>query len=53
MRDKVGCGGTGIVLVYVGDAVCADIGTWVVVLYVGVGATMLRRDGVALGVAVG
>ena len=40
-------------LAYVGDAVGAGIGFWVVVLYVGVGSTMLRRDGVALGVAEG
>ena len=51
MRDKVGCVGIGIVLAYVGDAVCAGTVAWVV-LYVGV-ATLLRLDGVALGDSVG
>ena len=51
MRDKVGCIGTGIVVAYVRDAVCAGTVVWVV-LYVGV-AALLRLDGVALGDAVG
>ena len=45
MRDKVGCVGTGIVLAYVGDAVC--VGTVVCVGCVG------RLHGVVLGFAVG
>ena len=39
MRDKVGCVGTGIVLAYVGDAVCVGTVVWVV-LYVGVSSLL-------------
>ena len=52
VRQKVGCGRIGSVVAYVVNAVSAVITSWVV-LYVEVGSTMLRRDGVALGVAVG